>query len=325
MAEQYTNDAVTTLAGAITSGATSLTVTSATGFPTTGNFRIRIDGELLLVTAVSGATWTVTRAIEAVGGVTLATAHANGATVTHVLTAASLALAGGVAIGATISGSNADGSILWQNQSGQLAQDAAGMFFFDPDGTYGPLATAATLYIGGPNLNEAGYVAFYDASAAQYVPIFIDSGIWYFAGSVNFTGDLSITGTLNLSNGSLFGTISAAHTAATGALASLYTNTTPNDGFKHQYTIGGVVKVTSRVTDVLALQVAYTDQANTAQTLTLVPLGTTSGLLAATGTYNYPAVTIWCYPNTSVTVKTTLTTGGGSILYDVATNVTQLT
>jgi microcystin-dependent protein len=94
MAEQYANDAVTTLAAGITSSATSLTVASAGAFPTSGNFRIRIDGEILTVTAVSGATFTVSRATEVCAGVQAAAAHSAGATVEHVLTAASVVLAG---------------------------------------------------------------------------------------------------------------------------------------------------------------------------------------------------------------------------------------
>lgn len=69
-------------------------VSSTTGFPASGNFRVRIDNEILLVTAVAGTTWTVTRAAEAVAGVQTATAHAQGATVTHVPTAASVQLTG---------------------------------------------------------------------------------------------------------------------------------------------------------------------------------------------------------------------------------------
>jgi hypothetical protein len=66
-------------------------VLSATGAPAV-NFRIRVDDELMLVTGVSTNTFTVTRGIEG----TSAAAHADGALVTHVLTAGSL----GQAIGA---------------------------------------------------------------------------------------------------------------------------------------------------------------------------------------------------------------------------------
>lgn len=82
MAEQLANDALTTLASAIGASDTSLTVASATGFPTTGNFRIRIDNEILLVTAVAGTTFTVNRGQEG----TTAAPHSAGATVAQVLT-----------------------------------------------------------------------------------------------------------------------------------------------------------------------------------------------------------------------------------------------
>ena len=61
-AEQFANNAQSTLTAAITAGATSLTVQSAAAFPSSPQFRILIDSEILLVTAVSGNTFTVTRA-----------------------------------------------------------------------------------------------------------------------------------------------------------------------------------------------------------------------------------------------------------------------
>ncbi len=86
LTEQFANGAATTLASAISStGATSCSVTSATGFPSAGNFRILIDSEIMLVTAVSGTTFTITRGIES----TSAATHSNGAAVTHILTAGS--------------------------------------------------------------------------------------------------------------------------------------------------------------------------------------------------------------------------------------------
>lgn len=91
--ELFANDAQTTLNGAITSSATSLTVTSTTLFPAASSsatpptqFRVKIDTELLIVTGVSGTTWTVTRGAES----TTAAAHSNSAAVTHIVTAAGL-------------------------------------------------------------------------------------------------------------------------------------------------------------------------------------------------------------------------------------------
>src|SRR6185295_7488450 len=86
--EQFANNAQTALTGSITGGATTLTITSASGFPGNAQFRIRIDDELLLVTGGAGTTtWTVTRGIEN----TTAIGHGNSATVTHVLTAGAVA------------------------------------------------------------------------------------------------------------------------------------------------------------------------------------------------------------------------------------------
>jgi Head domain of trimeric autotransporter adhesin len=64
----------------------SFGVVSTTGFPMVGNFRILVDSELMLVTVVSGLTFTVTRGIEG----TVAAVHAAGAAVTLVLTSGSL-------------------------------------------------------------------------------------------------------------------------------------------------------------------------------------------------------------------------------------------
>jgi hypothetical protein len=83
VAEQLVNSAASTLTAAIPDAvATSCTVANGTVFPATGNFRIIIDSELLLCTARTGNTLTVTRGVEA----TTAASHANGAAVTHVLT-----------------------------------------------------------------------------------------------------------------------------------------------------------------------------------------------------------------------------------------------
>ena len=85
MAEQFKNLASTTLSGDIDNSTTSISVASAMGF-TGGDFRILVDSEIMKVTGVSGTTFTVARHQEG----TAATAHSNGATVAHVLTAGAL-------------------------------------------------------------------------------------------------------------------------------------------------------------------------------------------------------------------------------------------
>ena len=84
--EQIANLARTNLNGDITNIATSITVLSATAFPSSPQFRIVVDLEIMIVTGISGTTWTVTRGVEG----TSAVAHSSGATVVLVLTAGSL-------------------------------------------------------------------------------------------------------------------------------------------------------------------------------------------------------------------------------------------
>jgi len=88
MAEKFANSASTTInqGGGIAAGDTSVIVTSAALFPSSGNFRILIDSEIILVTAVSGSTFTIVRGQES----TSAASHANGAGVTHILTAGAI-------------------------------------------------------------------------------------------------------------------------------------------------------------------------------------------------------------------------------------------
>ena len=62
--EQKENNAQSTLASELAQGALTLTVVSASSFPTVPQFRVIIDAELFLVTAVAGAVFTVTRGAE---------------------------------------------------------------------------------------------------------------------------------------------------------------------------------------------------------------------------------------------------------------------
>jgi len=71
-------DARTTLAADLAAGALTLTVVSAAGFPA-APFRITIDAEVLLVTAVVGTTFTVSRAQQG----TTDAAHSATAQVAH--------------------------------------------------------------------------------------------------------------------------------------------------------------------------------------------------------------------------------------------------
>lgn len=87
MAERFSNASASTLNGAISGGATTLNVASASTFPTQGNFRLLVDSEIMIVTAVVGSTFTITRGAEG----TAAASHNNGVAVTGVLTAGGIA------------------------------------------------------------------------------------------------------------------------------------------------------------------------------------------------------------------------------------------
>lgn len=87
MAEYFPNPVSTSLTAGISSSDATMTVASATGFPSSGTFRVRIHDEIIGVTAVSGTTWTIVRGVEG----TTAAAHGPTSTVTGVLTAGAIA------------------------------------------------------------------------------------------------------------------------------------------------------------------------------------------------------------------------------------------
>ena len=100
MGTQFANGANSTLSSGITSTATSLTVASATGFSAGPVFRLQLTSatsgnnnvEIVWVTGVSGATFTVTRAAEAYNGVQTAYSWNAGDYVAQVYTAADVTI-----------------------------------------------------------------------------------------------------------------------------------------------------------------------------------------------------------------------------------------
>lgn len=79
MAEQLFNDNVAVaLNGAINNAVTSITVSAS--LSVSGNFRIRIEDELMQVTNVATTTWTVVRGVES----TVAASHVD-TTVIHIV------------------------------------------------------------------------------------------------------------------------------------------------------------------------------------------------------------------------------------------------
>jgi len=91
MTEQFANNASSTLNGAINNSTTTIVVTSAATFPSSGNFRLLLGvnpatAEIVLVTGVSGTTFTVVRGQEG----TTAISWPDLTTVTHILTAGAI-------------------------------------------------------------------------------------------------------------------------------------------------------------------------------------------------------------------------------------------
>lgn len=125
MPEQYANNSASTLSAGINNSVTSLAVASASTFPTLPSFRIRIDDEAMLVTAVAGTTYTVTRGIEG----TAAASHSSGAIVRHVITAGALAGMGGWTEVIKASDETVSGSTSLQDDNELLFTPASGTFY----------------------------------------------------------------------------------------------------------------------------------------------------------------------------------------------------
>lgn len=150
MTRQYLNVPTTTLNGGINASVTSLTVASASTFPTVGNFNILVDSgsnaEIMQVTAVSGTTFTVVRASETYPGGAVAgtgVSHLTGVAISLVVTAGDLATynhLGSVAADTPITGAISLTSTSYNTRSicsGTSANYAVTL----PDATVAPVGT----------------------------------------------------------------------------------------------------------------------------------------------------------------------------------------
>jgi hypothetical protein len=84
--EQFRNEAVNTIAEDLDNSETVVTVSDGSVFPSSGNFRVRVDDEIMICTSRSTNDLTVIRGQESTSAVT----HSNGAAISLVLTAASI-------------------------------------------------------------------------------------------------------------------------------------------------------------------------------------------------------------------------------------------
>ena len=181
--ERFSNDAQTTLNGAITNSAVSLVLTSATGFPTAAPFRLRIENEIILVGAISGATCSsLTRGAEG----TTAASHATATVVEHVLTAAALegafARLGPIAAQTVQSEADVAAFTIKEKAGGQTAP----LFQVLDDANRVMLRMAAgpdqTLYLGPGDPSETGGYFILDKGVGKYSGVmFYEAGIthWF--------------------------------------------------------------------------------------------------------------------------------------------------
>lgn len=135
MYEQFANNASTTLNGLINDSTTSVVVTDGSVFPSSGNFRVQVDEETMLVTARSSNTLTVIRGAEG----TSAQAHNDAVTIKQLLTKNSFLRAFADVIGPVGNGDHlpgpqnyivdgsgnllTDADFTWVNQGGSSTTD----------------------------------------------------------------------------------------------------------------------------------------------------------------------------------------------------------
>jgi hypothetical protein len=195
-------------------------------------------------------------------------------------------------------------------------------------------------------MNGTPWMYFYGfAGAGPYGGYYYPSGHWIFQNGGTFTDDgnseVQITGRERLTQGltGVIGTdsiavhdntskqikwISPTTFAASASASSDFTAQTTagtitsvtSAAATSTYNVGAYLNVTAVTTDVIEVQIIFTDENNTAQTITL-PTVSTTGYVSMT-----PQI-IRVKASTTITVKTTLTTGVGSITFDTGAYITK--
>lgn len=178
--EQYANGASTTISEDLDASETGVDVTSTTGFPTTGNFRVLVGSELMIVTAVSGSTFTVVRGAE---GTTAAT-HTNGDAITHILTKDSHRAIFSQIWGAGFRQAIQGSSFAWINQGSATSTDTAyGVSLYCPAGS-GENIRLLKMTAPTPPYTLTAVLSFimFNASSANFGLMWRSSGNGYLTG-----------------------------------------------------------------------------------------------------------------------------------------------
>ena len=176
----------TTLTSAMTNSATTMVVGSTVGYPSSFPYALAVDynssaEELVLVTAVSGYTLTVTRGFNG----TTAQAHASGAVVRHVITAQDMTDAGahiGSGPGGVHGITGSVGTFLATPTSANLAaavtdETGSGSLVFGTAPTIGSAVLTSPVISMGINVQTGTSYTLVAADAAKLVTLYNIGGI----------------------------------------------------------------------------------------------------------------------------------------------------
>lgn len=133
---------------------------------------------------------------------------------------------------------------------------------------------------------------------------YYDGSVWNFVSNFSPNIQFTTTGVVNVGT----------------SLAS-----SPSGGIAYDatYRVGGWVKVTSFTAGFINLLVGFTDETNTFQTITLVPVGGVANI-AATGYYVFPTIDIRVKAGTQVITQTSNSGVGALFTYDAGATITLL-
>lgn len=229
MTEQFANFAQSSLAAPITANQTTISVASASTFPLVGNFHIVVQSfdvttqvptsapEIMIVTAVAGKTFTVTRGAEN----TPAIAFASGAQVTNVVTAGVMqALAGGGSGSVTQvnTGTGLTGGPITSTGTISIANNTVNTLAgYNNSGVFSSVAIGTNLTLSGGTLTASGG----SGTVSQ-----VNSGTGLSGGPITTTG----TFTVNLSTGVAGGQTAIGGTASGNGLTLSSTSNATKGG-----------------------------------------------------------------------------------------------
>lgn len=188
--------------------------------------------------------------------------------------------------------------------------------------TASPVAASGVIKINKLGVRKwapTGYIAAnsitYDKIQSVTTNKLLGSGSGTAVAEITLGTGLSFTGT----------TLNAAITSAPIIQASADLTAQTTAGNVTTFTVGAAtatfdvsnyINVTAVTTDVIQGQITYTDENNTAQTISLASL-------SAVGNSQYSPLTIRAKNGTVITVKTNLTTGIGTITFDTGARIIQ--